>query len=47
MPTYKKVLLSAHTLLILGMIIKDPSEAHRPPNFEPVASLPAVTITLV
>jgi hypothetical protein len=47
MPTYKKVLLAAHTVLIVGMIIKDPSEAHRPPNLNTEAAVATVTITMV
>lgn len=47
MPTYKKILLAAHTVLILGMIIRDPREAHRPPNFDTEMSVATITVTHV
>jgi hypothetical protein len=46
MPSYKKYLLAAHTLLILAMIVQDPHQAHRPPNFD-AAHVAGVQMTAV
>jgi len=32
MPSWKRLILAVHSVLVLGMIIVDPTEAHRPPE---------------
>jgi hypothetical protein len=33
MPIYSRVILFVETILVLAMVIFDPHQAHRPPNF--------------
>lgn len=46
MPTYKKVLLAAHTMLILAMVVRHPHEAHRPPDLNPERTPVVAQVTL-
>ncbi len=34
MSRWKRKILAAHTLLVLMMIVTDPHQAHRPPDFQ-------------
>ncbi|MCW5698036.1 MAG: hypothetical protein KIS96_15045 [Bauldia sp.] len=46
MPSWKRLTLAVHSVLVLGMVVVDPTEAHRPPELREtprIAVIAAIT----